>query len=267
MKPMRTIILLAAVSVPLAAQAPAHQTRDGKPNLTAPAPRLNGKPDLTGVWEAERTSAAQMDRFLGNGFSSLQVDYGDLSKYAIDVFWGMKREEEPLQPAAVAILKQRAGKPDPPSRCLPGGIPANLLVYSLKIIQTPQELVMLPGSGDPPREIYTDGRGLPASPEPTWAGSSVGKWRGDLLLVETTGFKEESWLDGVGHPRSESMHIRETYRRRDSGHLDLEVTIEDPKYYTKPANFKTTFNLIPGGQVLEFVCGENEKDRAHIAAR
>jgi len=95
-------------------------------------------------------------------------------------------------------------------------------------------------------------------------GYSAGKWERDTLTVETIGFNETSWLDGAGHPRSESMHITERYRRRDFGHMDLEVTLEDPTYYTRPFTLKTQLKLIPDSDVLEFVCGENEKDGAHI---
>jgi hypothetical protein len=94
-------------------------------------------------------------------------------------------------------------------------------------------------------------------------GYSVGKWQGDTLAVDTIGFNETSWLDLLGHPRSELMRIRELYRRRDFGHMDLEVTLEDTKYYTRPFTFKTGLNLIPDSDVLEFVCGENEKDQTH----
>jgi hypothetical protein len=95
-------------------------------------------------------------------------------------------------------------------------------------------------------------------------GSSVGRWQGDTLVVETTGFNERAWLDGVGHPRSEAMHITESYHRHDFGHMDLEVTFDDPMYYTQPFGFKTTLTLIPDSDVLEYVCTENEKDRAHM---
>ena len=94
-------------------------------------------------------------------------------------------------------------------------------------------------------------------------GYSVGKWQGDTFSAQTTGFNEASWLDLSGHPRGESTRIRENYSRRDLGHLDLEVTMEDPKYYTRPFTVKTQLNLVSSGDVLEFVCGENEKDRAH----
>ena len=98
-------------------------------------------------------------------------------------------------------------------------------------------------------------------------GYSVGKWQGDTLIVETTGFNEASWLDLFGHPRSELMRIREQYRRRDFGHMDLEVTLEDPKYYMRPFTLKTELNLIPDSDVLEYVCNENEKDRVHLEKR
>lgn len=124
---------------------------------------------------------------------------------------------------------------------------------------------MLMEDGDPARQIHTDGRSLPPDPQPAWMGYSVGKWEGDTLAVDTTGFNEDSWLDAFGHPRSETMHIRERYTRRDFGHMDLEITIDDPKYYTRPYTFSTQLNLIPYSDVLEFVCAENERDRSHTA--
>ncbi len=227
----------------------------------------DGKPDLSGVWEADRTPVSEFVRVLGNNFVGEQVDLNDLTKEAIDVFWGVKSENEPLQPAGAAIVKQRETMTSPSSRCLPMGVPASLFVYGFKMVQAPRELVILPGDGDPPRQIHTDGRALPKDIEPSWTGTSVGEWRGDTLAVETTGFKEESWLDGSGHPRSESMHIRENYHRRDFGHMDVEFTFDDAKYYTRPFGMKASFHLIPEGELLEFVCTENEKDRAHSVQR
>lgn len=240
-------------------------TKDGKPDLTAPAPRMNGKPDLSGVWQAERTPVTELNRVLGETYAKQQVDFNDLAKYTLNVFWGLKPEEEPVRPEAVALMKERANKAAPISRCLPAGIPMSLFVYSFKIVQTPDEMVMIIETGDPARQIHTDGRTLPQDPQPAWLGYSVGKWDGDTLAVDTTGFNPESWLDGFGHPRSETMHIRERYHRRDFGHMDLEITIEDPKYYTRPYTFSTHLNLIPYSDVLEFVCAEDEKDLAHSA--
>ena len=242
------------------------RTKDGKPNLTAPAPHLNGKPDISGVWEAERSPASEFDSVLGKGFSALQPDTYDVTRNFLNVFWGMKAEEEPLRPEAAAIVKHRQQNPleSPFIQCLPGGIPAALLAQTFKIIQTPQEIVVLPEILNPPRQIHTDGRPLPKDPDPRWMGYSVGHWEADTLVVDTVGMNERAWLDAAGHPRSESMHITERYRRRDFGHMVLEVTFNDPKYYTRPFSFKTGLTLLPGSDFLEYVCSENEKDRVHL---
>jgi hypothetical protein len=266
----RSAILIFTLTLPLAAQwtgyrDPQTPRKNGEPDLSAPTPRINGKPDLSGVWQAERSPLSEINGVLGNEFTNLQVDINDVGKYYINVFWGLKPDQEPLRPEARAIMKQRANDPAPDSRCLPAGLPGGLFILAFKMIQTPREIVMLPGSGDPPRQIYLDGRSLPVNSQPSWAGYSVAKWKGDTLVVETSGFTEDSWLDGFGHPRSETMRITESYRRRDFGHMDLEVNIEDPKYYTRPFGFKTQLALMADSDVLEYICAENEKDRAHIA--
>lgn len=258
-----------ACAFPLCAQWPAvpdarvPRAKDGKPNLSAPPPRLSGKPDLSGVWQAERPSESEFERVLGPDFLREQIDSDDLSKYSINVFWGLKAGEAPVRPEAIEIMTQRAGQPLPSARCLPHGLPEGLFVYEFKMIQTPDEIVVLFEDGDPPRQIYTDGRPLPRDPQPSWMGYSAAQWEDDTLAVDTTGFNENSWLDASGHPRSETMHIRERYRRADAGHMHVEVTIDDPKYYTKPFTFAAELKLIPDADILEFVCAENEKDLAH----
>jgi hypothetical protein len=122
-------------------------------------------------------------------------------------------------------------------------------------------------TGPAPRQIYLDGRSLPKDPDPTWLGSSVGNWEGDTLVVQTTGFKEQGWLDNAGHPRSQSMLVTERYYRRDFGHIDLEIRYEDPKYYTRPFSNKITLHLIPDSDIIEYVCNENEKDIEHSGKR
>jgi hypothetical protein len=263
--------LAAAASLPLAAQWLNHRdprtprTKDGKANLSAPAPRLNGRPDLSGLWQAERTPEGEYASVLGKEFTTLQVDTHDITKNVLNLFWGLQPDQEPLRPEAAAILKHRMQSPleYPHTRCLPGSIPLAMLVMVFKIIQTPQQMVMLPET-DLPRQIYTDGRSLPKDPQPSWMGYSVGKWQGDTLVVETTGLNDLGWLDGFGHPRSESMRITERYRRRDFGHMDLEIAFDDPKYYTRPFTLRTELRLIPDSDVLEYVCNENEKDRPHL---
>jgi hypothetical protein len=265
-------ITLAGTFTYASAQWPNHpdsripRTKDGKPNLTAPISRVNGKPDISGVWEAERSPASEYDSVLGKGFTALQPDTHDITKNFLNVFWGVKPEDEPLRPEAAAIVKHRQQSPqeNPFTQCLPGGIPAALLAQTFKIIQTPQEIVMLPEVLNPPRQIHTDGRPLPKDPDPRWMGYSVGHWEGDTLVVETIGVNDRAWLDASGHPRSESMHITERYRRRDFGHMDLEITFNDPKFYTRPFSIRTALTLIPDSDLLEYVCAENEKDRAHL---
>ena len=263
-------LLLAGTVVSVQAQWLKHRdptiprASDGKPNLTAPAPRFNGKPDLTGVWEAERTSADEYGKALGPGFSQLQVDFNDVTKHVINAFWGVKPGEEPFTQEGVAAFRQRQGQaPGTLSDCLPAALPANLFVLWFKMIQTPGEIVVIPGTGDPPRQIYTDGRSLPRDPEPSWTGHSVAVWQGDTLVVETIGIHTMAALDAFGHPRSDQMRITERYNRRDFGHIDLEIAFDDPKYYTRPFDIKTTLKLVADSDVLDYVCAENEKDRAH----
>lgn len=246
------------------------RTRDGKPILTAPAPRLNGKPDLSGVWQATRPTLDAARSYTGGvdpDVLRMQIDQLDVGDIHRNVFLGMKREEEPLTADAMAVLSKRQNEQPPQVRCLPEGVPGVMMVYAFKIVQTPRELIMIGESQEPPRQIYLDGRGLPKDPDPSWMGYSIGKWDDDTLVVQTTGFKEEGWLDNVGHPRGQSMLITERFRRRDFGHIDLDIRYDDPKYYTRPFTNKTTLNLIPDSDIIEFVCTENEKDAEHLGKR
>jgi hypothetical protein len=242
------------------------RTKDGKPNLSAPTPQVNGKPDLSGVWQAERTPKSEFARVLGEDFSVVQVDFNEVTKHMINVFWDVEPGKEPVRPEAVALLEERrkSGQVFPAERCLPESLPAALMVVDFKMIQAPGEVVVLFENISPGRQIYTDGRSLPEDPQPSWMGYSVGKWEGETLVVETVGITDRAWLDGFGHPRSEGTRITERYRRRDFGHMDLEITIDDSKYYTRPFGFKTTLSLIPDSDVLEYICNENEKDQAHM---
>ena len=243
------------------------RTADGRPNLAARAPRSDGKPDLSGVWQAERTPIDEFTKVLGPGLPLLQVDINDITKHVINVFWGVKPDEEPLKPEAAALMRQQraSGQNFGPEICLPASLPASIFVLAFKMIQAPGEIVVIPGTGDPPRQIYIDGRRLPKDPNPSWMGHSVGTWQGDTLVVETIGIHTRAWLDNFGHPRSDAMRITERYRRRDFGHMDLDVTFDDSRYYTRPFGFKTTLTLLPDTDVLDYVCTENEKDRVHYS--
>ena len=270
---MRILILLAAFSLCTPAQwlnypdSRTPRSKNGKPNLTAPAPRLNGKPDLSGLWEADATPRSELTRALPPGFFDLQIDLPNVSKYVLNLFWDFKPEDDPSRPETSALMKQAAsaGLGLPGSRCLPNSIPLTPLILPFKLVQTQQQIVMLFEHYDPPRQIYTDGRGLPKDLEPSWMGYSVGKWQGDTLAVESAGFNGKTLLDTSGHPRSESARMIERYHRRDFGHMDVDLTMNDPKYYTRLFTVKLPFHLIPDSDVLEAVCAENEKDRIHVA--
>ncbi|HXP87078.1 MAG TPA: hypothetical protein VN841_20275 [Bryobacteraceae bacterium] len=250
------------------------RTRDGKPNLAARAPRAsNGKPDLSGVWRVEATPLEEQKRLFGNDIEKLTVpgmERDKVSKYAFNILLDFKPEDSPMRPEAAALLRQRQAQPDarPSTHCLPAGIPsATLFAEVQKIVQTPGLIVMMLELDNAHRQIYTDGRKLPADPEPLWLGYSVGKWEGDTLVVESTGFNDKTWLDGMGHPHSEAMRVVERYRRRDFGHLDVEITIDDPKMYTQPFTIKVTHLLQADSDILEYFCAENEKDSLHMVTK
>jgi hypothetical protein len=252
------------------------RTRDGKPNLSAPAPRAsNGKPDLSGVWETEPAPPGEIQRLFGD-FSYEAVPGDDprtFNKYFFNILADFKPEEAPIRPEAAAELTRKRAeglgfKDGPPSHCLPLGIPgADILSYApYKIIQAPGVIVMLYEVDNTRRQIYTDGRKLPVDPQPAWLGYSVGKWEGDTLVVDTAGFNDKSWLDAFGHPHSDALRVQERFRRRDFGHMELQVTIDDPKIFTRPFTIKVNQLLNPDSDLLESFCTENEKDRPHLAS-
>jgi len=243
------------------------RTRDGKPNLSARAPRAaNGKPDLSGVWHVEPTPLAEMKQLFGANIDALNVpgmEIDTISKYALNILQDFKPEEAPMRAQTAEFLRHTAGYV---GGCTPIGIPLTYLVSEPdEIVQTPGQIVMLFESDGSHRQIHTDGRPLPKDPSPSWLGYSVGKWEGDTLVVETTGFNGQTVLDLIGHPHSESMRVVERYHRRDFGHMDVEVTIDDPKMYTKPFGIKLTQRLLADSDILETVCNENEKDLNHIS--
>jgi hypothetical protein len=242
---------------------------DGKPNLAAPAPRAaNGKPDLTGVWETQASEPGEARRVIRDPNQvDPAVDLQTASKYFMNIFADVKPADVPMRPEAVAILEPRLkgmGKDSPTTRCLPGGLPFSMLITPFKMIQTPVEVVVLHEDNNPPRQIYTDGRKLPADPDPSWMGYSVGQWQGETLVVDSTGFNDRTFLDALGHPHSESMHLVERYHRTNVGRMEIEVTVDDPKMYTRPFTVKFPARLIPDSDVFESVCAENERDRSHM---
>jgi len=253
-KKKHLLSLLCAIALPAAAQWPDVKTPgvprlpDGKPNLTAPAPKTaDGKPDLSGIWEP-------------NGI-----------KYLINIAADLKPADVPFKPEAQSLYKMRVetfGKDDPDSRCLPSGMPRKDAITSpYKILQMPGEIVFLYESRTTFRQIFTDGRALPKDVQPTWDGYSVGRWEGDTLVVETTGMNGRTWLDSNGHPLSDAMHLIEKFRRPDFGHMEIEITIDDPKMYTKPWTIKENPHLLTDTELIEYICNENEQDLKHLIGK
>jgi hypothetical protein len=220
---------------------------NGRPNLAAPAPKMaDGKPDLSGVWQTR-------GGYTGNLARDLKP--GDVS----------------FQPWAEALYKHRQeteGKDDPQARCVLSGVPREHVVpYPFKILNSSGVIVILYEALHSYRQIFMDGRALPKDPNPTWMGYSAGHWEGDTLVVESKGFEENNWLDNGGHPGTEALHLTERFHRTDFGHIDLQMTIDDPKAYTKPWTVKLQFNATPDTELIEYVCDENEKDVQHLVGK
>lgn len=249
------VIPLIAMLSPLSAQwlnirdGGIPRAKDGQPNLAAPAPRqADGKPDLSGIWQVPGPNYLQ----------NLAAD--------------LKPEDVPMQPWAAALTKERmtgihAGE-ESDANCLPQGVPKiNVTPVPFKIVHNPNEVIILYEAFGLYRQIFMDGRQLPKDPNPTWMGYSVGKWDGDSLVVDTAGFNGRTWLDQAGHPATEALHVTERFRRPDFGHLNIEVTIDDPKAYTKPWTVTEGMRLIADTELLEFVCNENNRDLPHLVSR
>ncbi len=243
------------------------RTKDGKPDLSAPAPRTaDGKPDLSGVW-GEPATRAELLRGLPDGVNLLGED--STSRYFINILADFKPPEVPILPSALAVFRERAataGKDFSLTRCLPSGLPvAEFAPEPRKIIQMPGLIVVLYEADMSFRQIYMDGRKLPVDPQPTWLGYSVARWEDDTLVVDVNGFNDKSWLDAAGHPHSGEMHLTERFRRIDFGHMKVEITVDDPRNYTKPFTVKSNQILRADTDLLEFVCLENEKDANHYS--
>ncbi len=237
------------------------RAKDGKPNLSAPAPRTrDGKPDLSGIWDVLHNRPCPpegcADMFIPQEF----LDIG------FSLQGGL-----PYQPWASALAKKRAEenrKDDPNVYCMPVGI---VRMYTTplfrKIIQTPGLVVILNERNAEYRQIFTDGRALPADPQPSWNGYSSGKWDGDTLVVQTIGFRDGTWLDANGSPLTEAGKITERIRRVNFGKLEIEITVDDPKAYTKPWTVTLTQILTPDTDLLDYYCSENEKDVPHLVGK
>ena len=230
------------LSVPLAAQWLSYKTPgiprtpDGKPNLSAPAPKTaDGKPDLSGIWRGPRASV-----------------------YTQNIAADLKPHE--IQQWAQELYQQHVfnlGADSPRAHCLPDPPPYYHLAGLARIVQTPALTVIINegvSNSGVTRIVFTDGRGLPEEMNPTWLGYSVGRWEGDTLVVTTAGFNDKTWLDFSGHPHSEALRTTERFHRRDFGHMDFEMTLDDPKTFSKPITFKADKTLVADTELLETIC-------------
>jgi hypothetical protein len=226
------------------------RTPDGKIDMKAPPHRMaDGHVDLSGFWMP-----------------------ADNVRHLLDLAADMKPEEIPLQPWARALYQQRIdtnGIDHPGVRCLPSGIPEKLNIPDgLKVVHTPDLLLFLYESRTIYRQVFTDGRPLPPKDvQPTWMGYSIGRWDGDTLVVDTIGSNGKTWLDMKGLPGTEELHVVERYTRPIVGRTDIEVTIDDPKAYTRPWKVNLQWALQPDTDLIESICEENSKDLPHMVGK
>jgi hypothetical protein len=229
----------------------------GEPDLSGPVPRTaDGKPDLSGVWQG-------VGSFGAGQAATAEPPAGPPVAAFRDVAQNIK-EGLPLKPAGAALLKERRennSKDNPEAHCLPMGIVQfHTQGAPRKFIQTPGLLVILYEASSGLRQIFTDGRALPNNdPQPWWYGYSVGKWDGDTLVVETTGFRDGGWLDINGTPLSDGAKLTERFRRVSYGRMEIDITVDDSKFYTRPWTVRVNQRILPDQELIEFICLENQR--------
>ena len=283
-RPISALLVLLWASASLSAQFLDYPTQgiprtpDGKPNLSAPAPRMpDGRPDLSGVWTMQGSNYV---KGIGGQATNGQVTNndarnGDLFERRslfLNLGWAVPGGipyKPGVQEHARALADPSGGKTEEPhSLCLPDGFMVEHTwdQQLRKIVQTPKLLVLLVEYNSMYRQIFLDGRPLPVDLDPAWSGYSTGHWEGDTLVVQSSGFKDGQWLDTAADPFTDAAKITERFRRPDFGHLQIDVTIDDPKSYTKPWSVRVNQVYAADTDLLEFICLENEKDIKHMKA-
>ncbi len=274
------------LATPLAAQwfkyptAGVPRKPDGKVNMSAPAPRLaDGKPDLSGIWttaepNSRRTSELSSPKQLAAGGKATQTPEDDqpppdatasrqMANIGIDIPGGL-----PYQPWLVPIVKERTdnlAKDDPHIKCLPDNfLRAYGLPHLLKFVHTPNLLVVLNEMNAGYRQVFTDARPLPQDPTPAWQGYSSAKWSGDTLVIDTIGLRDDTWIDWIGSVVTEAAKVREQIRRPDFGHMEIQVTVDDPKAYTKPWTVTLKERIVVNAELIDEICLENEQSLKHM---
>ena len=231
---------------------------DGTANLSARAPRVGRRPDLSGVWQPDVEP-------LPEGIETIEGEQ-QFPRHMINIAADIPPEEVPLQPWAAELFatRLRTGQEAPTAYCKPTGVPAaNSGVLPYKIVQTPSLVLVLYEENADFRQIFLDNRKPVEGAVPRWMGYSTGRWDGDVLVVDTVGLTDQSWLDALGHPHTDRLRVTERFRRPDAGHLEIEMTIDDPGAYTRPITYTVKATLVPDDDLLEYFCTENEKDMAH----
>ena len=251
---------------------------DGKVNMSAPSPRMaDGKPDFSGIWTTAEPNSRRA------GLSSPQQTSGprevqspdneespsdatasrQMANIGIDLPGGL-----PYQPWLVPIVKERTdnlAKDDPHIKCLPDNfIRAYGLPHLLKFVHTPNLLVVLNEMNAGYRQVFTDARPLPQDPTPSWQGYSSGKWSGDTLVIDTNGLRDDTWIDWIGSVVTQAGKVREQIRRPDFGHLEIQVTVDDPKAYTKPWTVTLRERIVVDVELIDEICAENEQSLKHM---
>ena len=266
-----SIAMFAAASLPLSAQWPPYPTprvpkTAGQPDLAAPAPRTgDGKPDLSGIWQNPRGPAAlETPSGTGGAPTPAATPPAGMNLFR-DIGSGVK-DGLPIQPWAAELVKARMAdnsKDNPDAHCLPMGfMQFHNHPQPRKIIQTPEAVLIIYEANSGLRQIFTDGRPLPGNDaEPWWYGYSVGRWEGDTLVVETRSFLDGGWLDIVGNPLTDAAKVTERFRRVNFGNLEIEITVDDPKAYTKPWTVMVKQRIMLDTELIEFIC--EDRDATH----
>jgi hypothetical protein len=253
---------------------------DGKADVSAATPRLaDGKPDFSGIWMTgepnmprsgglsspkEAASPRQPQNASDNAGDQSNIRASrQMANIGVDLPGGL-----PYQPWLVPIVKERTenlAKDDPHIRCLPDNfIRAYGLPHLLKFVHTPNLLVMLNENNAGYRQVFTDARPLPQDPTPSWQGYSSAKWSGDTLVIDSIGFRDDTWIDWNGSVLTQAAKVREQIRRPDFGHLEIQVTVDDPKAYTKPWTVTLRQRIVVDTELIDEICLENEQSLQHM---
>jgi len=281
---MRTLASLAVavvlgLSSPLQAQWASWPTAnvptnaDGTPNLNAPAPRTpDGRVDFSGVWESRAFCFGGQGKFIDDagqpGAGPRALQEGEIPLATCADIGGGVRGGAPLQPWAKELRDQRAAEHltgNPQSHCLPmGHMQLWLNPQPRQIVQTPRELLMVWEANFGLRHVFTDGRPSPGNdPQPWWYGYTAGRWEGDTLVATTTHLKDGMWLDLRGTPLTGEATITERFRRPTFGRIEIDITIDDAKVFTRPFTVRVNQYLMLDTDLIEFICNENEQSSRH----